>query len=357
MREMHRVPRTPLNMSAKLSIAVFLCMLMTPKLDDALAAFKTPLYPFDVTGPFGGIYATEPGYDVKQKAGVTSQFVDDAAMYHAKYANYDRWKWLLKKALDQLALPDTPALVLDVGSGSGNSVLPMLELLPGCRVVATDISPNLLMILRDALAEREYLDRCLLVSGDLTEVRFTEGAFDLAVGAAILHHVIDPAPVVEACLQALKPGGAAIFYEPFEAGNVILRIAYEQILSRTDEFPLSADAARVLAAFCRDYEVRSGSDKTGAIFREIDDKWLFTKSYFEEIARQVGASVTIFPLHESDQQFRKQTVTNLRLTLGSEDALPPAAWEVIDYFDNVFSPEFKRELVIEGCIIFSLPTR
>jgi hypothetical protein len=155
----------------------------------------------------------------------------------------------------------------------------------------------------------------------------------------------------------LKPGGAAIFYEPFEAGNVILRIAYEQILSRKDEFRLSADAARVLAAFCRDYEVRSGSDKTGAIFREIDDKWLFTKSYFEEIAKQVGAAVTIYPLHDAERQFRLQTMTNLKSTLGSEDALPVAAWDIIDYFDGVFSPEFKRELVIEGCIIFSLPRR
>jgi SAM-dependent methyltransferase len=145
---------------------------MAPESDHALmAAFETPLYPFDSSGPFRGIYATEPGYDVKQKAGVTSQFVDDAAMYHAKYANYDRWKWLLEKALDQSALPDTPALVLDVGSGSGNSVLPLLELLPSCGIVATDISPNLLMILRDVLSERGYLKRCLLVSGDLSDMR------------------------------------------------------------------------------------------------------------------------------------------------------------------------------------------
>ena len=52
--------------------------------------------------------------------------------------------------------------------------------------------------------------------------KLSPGVADLAVGAAILHHILDPAKVLASCHRALKPGGWAIFFEPFEAGNTIV---------------------------------------------------------------------------------------------------------------------------------------
>ena len=44
---------------------------------------------------------------------------------------------------------------------------------------------------------------------------FVPESFDLVTGAAILHHLIDPSRALVAAHRALKPGGFAMFFEPF----------------------------------------------------------------------------------------------------------------------------------------------
>jgi hypothetical protein len=99
--------------------------------------------------------------------------------------------------------------------------------------------------------------------------------------------------------------------------------------------------------------VRSGSDKSVPLFRQIDDKWLVTRSYIEERARKAGfEKVLIYPIHDVERPFSHQTEANLSLTLGaSRDRMPEWAWDIIDYYDRVFSRELKRDLFIEACVI------
>ena len=170
-----------------------------------------------------------------EKRGVTDQFLENAADYHARYANVDHFRMLISNALATLKPPITPRTILDIGSGSGNSVIPLLDRFPDAFVVATDISPQLLAILRDHLAARpEYHGRFALVCMDASNDRYRVGAFDLAVGAAILHHVIEPMRVVSACGRALGAGGAAIFFEPFEMGHAVLSLVYRDIIAEAD---------------------------------------------------------------------------------------------------------------------------
>ncbi|TMH04634.1 MAG: class I SAM-dependent methyltransferase, partial [Betaproteobacteria bacterium] len=107
-----------------------------------------------------------------------------------------------------------PSLIIDIGSGSGNSVIPLADLFPDANIVATDISPQLLAILRDFLSKRDDAKnseggegRFALVCVDAAEANYLPGVADLAVGAAILHHILEPAKVLASCHRALKPGG------------------------------------------------------------------------------------------------------------------------------------------------------
>jgi SAM-dependent methyltransferase len=319
----------------------------------------------EVAGPaFSGVLmpAAEIG---AAKVGITSQFLQQAKTYHERYSAVPYFRSLIEQAT-QGRLRTGPAMILDIGSGSGNSVLPCLELFRGAQVVATDLSETLLAILRDSVASDPGLrGRLCLVCVDATRPYFVENSVDLVVGAAILHHLIDPAACVRQACHALRPGGTAVFFEPFENGNAILRLAYEQILARgggEDAFAgdrLSPTVSTSLRMLVEDFRIRAGTDKSAPIFRRIDDKWLFTRSYFEELAASLGdVAVEIEPLNPSDEPFVLQTRTYLRLGLGlsSEDAaaaLPAWAWDVLRGFDAAFSRELKRDLPVEGSVIFT----
>jgi SAM-dependent methyltransferase len=344
--------------------------------------FRVPLVDMgSVERPdMAGIYMPEPEIG-KAPIGLTDQFLEDADVYHRKYINTEYFKLLISDAMNRIGFRAERPAILDIGSGSGNSVFPCLELFPECRVVATDLSPNLLRILLDHVdRDGSSAGRVAPVCMDATRDYYAEGVFDLVVGAAILHHLIDPGAAIAAVSPALKPGGHAVFFEPFENGNAILRIAYAEILARAgpserdapirrrtwrERFHVGApslapraddladDVRGLLRAMVDDLVRRSGSDKSAPLFQTIDDKWLLTRSYVEEKARAAGFDeVLIYPIHDVERPYSRQTEVNLSLGLGaSPERMPAWAWEILDYYDRVFSLELKRDLLIEGCII------
>ncbi|WP_114913462.1 class I SAM-dependent methyltransferase [Acidibrevibacterium fodinaquatile] len=308
---------------------------------------------------FAGIFI--PADDVgAAKIGITKQFLQDASVYHERYSATPYFRWLLEGAVKG-RMAREPAMILDIGSGSGNSVLPALDLFPKTKIVATDLSEDLLAILRDHLAkDPTQAARVSLACLDATRADYIEGSADLVIGAAVLHHLLDPAECVRRAIKALSPKGTAIFFEPFEAGNAVLRLAYECILSRNADGatePLSTQAIHVLRALVQDYSVRAGSDKSAPIFRDIDDKWLFTHAFFKELIAPLGDyDLEIEPINLSDDCFTRQTRTNFRLALGvTEDVaiqtLPEWAWDILKRADQSFSFELKKDLPIEARII------
>ena len=130
-------------------------------------------------------------------------------------------------------------------------------------------------------------DRCRVTCVDAAEANYLPGVADLAVGAAILHHILEPAKVLASCHRALKPGGWAIFFEPFEAGNTIVRMSYEHILARASASETQTDAMRLLQRMVADYTVRQ-RPKSDPVFLGLDDKWMFTRTYFERIRKEQG---------------------------------------------------------------------
>jgi ubiquinone/menaquinone biosynthesis C-methylase UbiE len=294
------------------------------------------------------------------KIGITEQFLQQAGTYHERYSAVPYFRSLLEQATEG-RLKSEPSIIFDIGSGSGNSVLPCLDLFPTARIVATDLSESLLAIMRGYITDPSMRGRLALVCIDATQCEVVERSADLVVGAAILHHLIDPSICVRQACRALKPGGIAVFFEPFENGNAILRLAYQEIIERAAAMggtTLSPAVSNCLKMLVEDFRVRAGSDKSAPIFQRIDDKWLFTRTYFESLASELNVTVTIDALNQSDTMFVTQTVTNLRLALGlpmdhAIRALPTWAWDVLGAIDMTFSRELKRDLPIEARVVFT----
>jgi len=291
-----------------------------------------------------------------EKVGITAQFLGEADTYHSRYSNSEHFNRLFEQAFGAADLPMRANMsILDIGAGSGtNTIQPALTLFPQCQIVATDLSPELLRILQHYLVKNDLQDRVTCVCMDAMNSYFLPARFDMVVGAAILHHLVDPTKALQAAYRALKPGGIAVFFEPFE-GLAIIRIAFEIILERAgrESSPLEPAVSRMLAAISLDYATRAGSDKSAAHFRYMDDKWLFTRDYLERESRKAGFSgLTIVPHTSTPTLFQDYVVGLLRLAAELErDSLPQWAWDVIIHFDQSFSLEMKRDLLLEGTIV------
>ncbi|MBV9267429.1 MAG: class I SAM-dependent methyltransferase [Acidobacteriaceae bacterium] len=317
--------------------------------------FRKTLHAFPDSSPFCSLYSLDPAYDPRSYSGVTTQFLEQSDVYHAKFTDHRRWTYLLSQALFRLQLDESRDIsVLDVGSGSGNSVYPMLTLLPTASIVATDISPQLLALLHKQLSVTDR-QRVLAVAMDASQPFLARESFDLVVGAAILHHIMDPSTTLAACCDALKPTGHAIFFEPFETGYVLLRFLYEQLVNNSDRFRLPDTVRQVLQAIIVDITVRTGSDKTADLYKSLDDKWQFTRAYFERQRSQCGfSSLMIYPLDSPVGQFSAQLRTHLRLCLNAgPESVSDLVWEFVREFEGHFSPASAPERALEACVIFS----
>ena len=293
-------------------------MMPSPQLDFQ-SYFSVPISDLASLGEqkYAGIYCANSAFGA-EKIGLTDQFKEHAADYARKYTHVQHTKNVLTEATRNLAIPEQ-AVILDLGSGSGNTVIAALDLFPSASVIAIDLSEELLRILQEhARTKPEYTNRLFLMCQDACTDNFRHESMDLVLGAAILHHLIDPSQAIIAALRALKPGGSAIFLEPFENGASILRLAIKEILklNKGHAQPLERPIKEFLKAVDYDYEVRTGTDKSAPIYRQIDDKWLFTRTYFEDCARAVGASdLKIFSINELEYQFSCMIRTLLRVGL------------------------------------------
>jgi len=141
--------------------------------------------------------------------------------------------------------------LLDLGSGLGESAV--FFALRGARVTATDISPEMCTLAREA-GRRRGVDLETVVT-PVERLDVQEGTYDIAYGANLLHHVTDIDGTLAAVRRALRPGGRCYFWDPLAynpAINVYRRMATK--VRTVDEHPLRF---AVLGTFRRHFvEVR-----------------------------------------------------------------------------------------------------
>lgn len=144
---------------------------------------------------------------------------------------------------------------LDYGCGHGMAAVAMAR--AGAAVTAFDLSPGYVNECRERALANGVSVECVTADGE--ELPFADGSFDAVWGNAILHH-LDLAKAGRELNRVLKPGGIAVFCEPW-GGNPLLGFARRALpypgKDRTpDEQPLTRRDLRPLRALFPSVEVR-----------------------------------------------------------------------------------------------------
>ncbi|MBU2670699.1 class I SAM-dependent methyltransferase [Actinoplanes bogorensis] len=103
--------------------------------------------------------------------------------------------------------------IVDLGAGSGTGSLALARELPGARVTAVDVSPEMLAHLRGRALEEGLDDRIRTVEADLDQPWPDFGPVDVIWAASSMHHMADPARALTAAREALRPGGLLVIAE------------------------------------------------------------------------------------------------------------------------------------------------
>lgn len=291
----------------------------------------------------------------EEAVGLTAQFTDNAETYANAYASTPYFTWLIKRAVALADLSQAPRDILDIGAGAGdNSTFPAAEMWPEASIIATDLSAQLLAILNREAKKREVSSRLTIVCVDAMNDIFEEQSFDLVMGSAILHHLIEPLDALKAAHRVLRPGGIAIFFEPFELGYSLVANVFDRISSESTlrNEPLSPEIISFMKNFVQDIKRRLGTDKSAPLYREIDDKWLFTKPYFTEAAAKIGFSDCLIEcIQEPKLQLSRYIKTFLRIGAKTTvDTLPAWAQHLCEAADEMFV-ESTREIITEAIVV------
>ena len=304
-----------------------------------------------MTGSFSGILSP---VDWTGGSGVTAQFIEDAEKYHSHYFDISYATYQLSVALDVMDAGFEPQLILDVGSGSGTSVIALLERFSSAHVICTDVSPQLLSICMREVERRGLGGRCTYLCIDLNHEVFIGRNFDLVIGSAILHHLFEPEKLIKSCLAATKINGAASFFEPFEVGYVMLGVIYRLLLSYTnfDNF-LPEKIENFFRDKVKSYLLMKCEPKDYLTYENIDDKWMFTQDYFRGIACRLGSRLEMSVLNSSPSPWTDQVRTDLRLGLGLDPSdLPDWAWSVISAIEADISQSAKEDMAVARVVTF-----
>lgn len=141
--------------------------------------------------------------------------------------------------------PDPPAVVLDVGCGTGNLSAEVLARWPGTRVVGVDPAPPFVA----TAAARLPAERARVVVGSAMDLPEPDGSVDAALAMLVLNFVPDPVAGVSEMRRVTRPGGAvgAAVWD-YGGGMAMLRTFWDAAAS---VHPAAAAVDEALAAPAR----------------------------------------------------------------------------------------------------------
>ena len=112
--------------------------------------------------------------------------------------------------------------VLDAGCGSGIPLRDMARRVgPTGRAVGLEYSPAFLTIARELVEQEGLAGWVELREGDVRELPFGDGEFDLAVAATVLRHIPGGDRGVAELARVVKPGGRVVVFEGDADGCLI----------------------------------------------------------------------------------------------------------------------------------------
>lgn len=103
-------------------------------------------------------------------------------------------------------------VVADIGAGSGYYSLRIAPMVPQGKVLATDIQPEMLDIIRRKQAEQQITNIETILSTE-TDPMLPPGSVDVVLLVDVYHELAYPKELMQAVVRALKPGGRVLLVE------------------------------------------------------------------------------------------------------------------------------------------------
>jgi ubiquinone/menaquinone biosynthesis C-methylase UbiE len=103
--------------------------------------------------------------------------------------------------------------VLDVGTGPGGVPLAIARARPLLRVDGLDLSADMIAYARQATVNAGLDDRLTFTVGDVADLPYADGTFDLVVSSMSQHHWGDVRAGVREIRRVLRPAGQAWIYD------------------------------------------------------------------------------------------------------------------------------------------------
>src|SRR5688572_10844730 len=100
--------------------------------------------------------------------------------------------------------------VLEIGCGPG---FVLAEAGATGRLVGVDVSPKMLDAARGRAPNAQG------VRAAVEHLPFVDGVFDLAYCRSVLHHVLDPAPMIREMARVVRPGGRVVVNDSVSSEN------------------------------------------------------------------------------------------------------------------------------------------
>jgi ubiquinone/menaquinone biosynthesis C-methylase UbiE len=251
---------------------------------------------------------------------------------------------------------DAPFRILDLGSGGGTTIFPLLELYPRADIIASDLSLNLLRELRQWHgAHYPNEGRLYLLQLDAEDTVFEDAQLDIVMGADVLHHLAHLERVFAEVSRILKPGGVALFFEAFESGLQLLSLLMQLLIARNEMMPpaqqMDGGIVATFRIFMDDLWRRRGTTKDQALLDVIDDKWVFTESQIRNTVTGTGLKLAaIKQVYPPDRLISRMVNHELQRRLHSLTELPQWAQELVNDVERQFSSELLSETLFSGAI-------
>ena len=109
--------------------------------------------------------------------------------------------------------------IVDLGAGTARIPIQLVESSERVRVVATDMSANMLDIARVNVELAGVTDRIMLCLADSKQTEFDNDRFDVVISNSLVHHVPDPGSVIAEAIRIVRPGGLIFMRDLFRPAS------------------------------------------------------------------------------------------------------------------------------------------
>jgi ubiquinone/menaquinone biosynthesis C-methylase UbiE len=108
--------------------------------------------------------------------------------------------------------PNRGGEILDVGTGTARIPIALAQADPQARILAVDISPNMLARALANVARAGLTDRIRCLQGDVKRLHEAVGSarFEAVVSNTIIHHIPEPIDALRAMKERTSPGGTLL---------------------------------------------------------------------------------------------------------------------------------------------------